>query len=192
MNFSNKLTILRILLAFIFMTVISFSGIIAKVAAFLIFMLASFTDFLDGWLARKRKEVTDLGKILDPVADKVLVLSAFLSFVSMRLIYAWMAVVIIIRELLITALRLFALSKGIVIEATSSGKHKTVSQICTIFFILVALLIKEIGLKYGFWTGEFEQISRIVIMVFMTITIALTVSSGFIYLWTNRKIIRSL
>jgi len=191
-NLSNKLTLSRLLLAFVFMTVLSVSGLVAKIIALLIFCFASLTDVLDGWFARKRGEITDLGRILDPVADKVLVLAAFLAFVGMRIVYPWMVVVIIIRELLITGLRIFALTKGRVVEAAVLGKHKTVSQMFTIFVILISLILKEIGPTYIFGKYRIVQIADVTIMVLMIITVGLTVSSGFLYLWSNRKIIKSL
>jgi len=192
MNISNKLTVLRIILAFVFMAFLFMEGLIFKIIAFLIFSFASFTDFFDGWLARKRNEITDLGKLLDPIADKVLVLAAFLSFVEMRLIWAWMVVIIIIRELLITGLRILAITRGKVLEAGAAGKHKTVSQMMTIFFILVVLIVREIGITQNFWTPGVENVVNCGIIVLMFITVALTVGSGFYYLWLNRRIIRSL
>src|SRR5512135_1783965 len=111
------------------------SGWLAKTVVLLFFILACATDFLDGWIARARHQVTDFGKIMDPVADKVLVLGVFLSFVQMQLVPAWMVIVIIIRELLITGMRFLAIRKGRVLAAESAGKHKTVSQMIAIFFI---------------------------------------------------------
>jgi len=192
MNIANKLTMLRLILAFVFMAFLFLPGLGFKIIAFLIFSIASLTDLFDGWLARKRNEVTDLGKLLDPIADKVLVLAAFISFVEMNLIWAWMVVIIIIRELLITGLRILAMTKGKVLEAGISGKHKTVSQMFTIFFVLLVLILREIGAKQNFWTANIENIANGGIIVLMFITVALTVSSGFSYLWLNRKIIRSL
>ena len=192
MNIANKLTIARIVLAFIFMAFLLAPGLANKVIAFVIFCFASSTDLFDGWLARRRNEITDLGKLLDPIADKVLVLSAFLSFVEMDLIAAWMVVIIIVRELLITGLRIFAMTKGRVLEAAASGKHKTVSQMLTIFFILIVLMVREAGLERGFWTARIENVANCSIMILMIVTIGLTVSSGFSYLWFNRRIIRSL
>ena len=188
MNISNKLTIARLLLAFVFMGFLLMPGLFYKIAAFLIFCFASSTDFFDGWLARKRNEITDLGKLLDPIADKVLVLAAFLSFVEMNLIAAWMVIVIIIRELLITGLRILAMTKGKILEAGAFGKHKTVSQIVTIFFILLVLIIREIGVSKGFWTSGVENIANYGILILMFISVGLTVSSGFSYLWSNRQI----
>lgn len=192
MNLPNKLTVLRLFLVFVFMAFLFMPGLVNKIIAFLVFCIASFTDLLDGWLARKRNEVTDLGKLLDPIADKVLVLAAFLSFVEMHLIWAWMVVIIIIRELLITGLRILAITRGKVLEAGISGKHKTVSQMFTIFFILAVLVIREIGIQQNFWTANIENKVNYGIIILMVITVGLTVSSGFYYMWVNRKIIRSL
>jgi len=192
MNISNRLTVLRLLLAFVFMAFLFMPGLGNKIIAFLIFSIASLTDLLDGWLARKRNEITDLGKLLDPIADKVLVLAAFLSFVELRLIWAWMVVIIIIRELLITGLRILAMTKGKILEAGLSGKHKTVSQMLTIFFILLVLIVREVGVRNNFWSTNIENIVNHSIIVLMFITVSLTVSSGFSYMWVNRKIIRSL
>lgn len=192
MNVSNKLTLLRLFLSFVFMAFLFIPGLIFKIIAFLIFCFASSTDFFDGWIARRRNEITDLGKLMDPIADKVLVLAAFLSFVQMHLIWAWMVVIIIIRELLITGLRILAMTKGKILEAGISGKHKTVSQMFTVFFILGVLILREIGLRYNFWSSKIEILVNHGIMILMFITVALTVSSGFSYLWRNRQIIRSL
>ena len=192
MNISNKLTVSRLILAFVFMAFLFIPGLLFKIIAFLVFCFASLTDFFDGWLARKRNEITDLGKLLDPIADKVLVLAAFLSFVEMHLIWAWMVVIIIIRELLITGLRILAITKGKVLEAGAAGKHKTISQMLTIFFILIVLIVREIGVVQDFWTPKVENLVNCGIIILMFITIVLTVSSGFSYMWLNRKIIRSL
>lgn len=192
MNIANKLTTLRLLLAFVFMAFLFMHGLIYKVIALLVFGFASLTDLFDGWLARKRNEITDLGKLLDPIADKVLVLSAFLSFVEMHLIPAWMVVIIIIREFLITGLRILAVTRGKVLEAGISGKHKTVSQMLTIFFILIALVVREVGIQQDFWNIRVDNAVNLGIILLMFITVALTVSSGFSYMWVNRKIIKSL
>jgi CDP-diacylglycerol--glycerol-3-phosphate 3-phosphatidyltransferase len=192
MNISNRLTVLRLLLSFVFMAFLFMPGLLYKIIALLVFGFASLTDLLDGWLARKRNEITDLGKLLDPIADKVLVLAAFLSFVEMHLIWAWMVVVIIIRELLITGLRILAITRGKVLAAGLAGKHKTVSQMLTIFFILIVLVVREIGIEQAFWNNHIEKTVNQGIILLMFITVMLTVSSGFSYMWVNRKIIKSL
>lgn len=190
MNLSNKLTLSRICLTFLMMAFIFLDGVIPKMCAFIIFLLACLTDFFDGWFARKRNEISDFGKIMDPVADKVLVLGAFLSFVQLQLVPAWMVVLVIIREFLITGMRLFAIRKGVVLAAESAGKHKTVSQMVTIFFILIFLVIRESAVS--FWDERFQGGFRSAIFVLMGITIIFTLYSGWSYLWQNRKFIRSL
>ena len=185
MNLSNRLTLSRIVLTFLMMSLLFISGVAAKVLALFVFLAACATDFLDGWFARKRNEISDFGKIMDPVADKILTLGAFLAFVELQLVYSWMVVIIVIREFLITSMRLFAMRRGLVLAAESAGKHKTVSQMVTIFFILVFLVIRESA-------GQFEEGFKKGILLLMTVTVVLTLSSGFSYLWQNRKFIRSL
>ena len=143
MTISNRLTLLRIVLTFVFMFFLFSKGFINKSLALIVFIIASFTDYLDGYFAKKRNEVTNFGKFMDPIADKLLTLAAFLAFVEMKLIPAWMVVIIITRELIITGLRLTALARGDVIEAGRGGKHKTVSQIVSIITILAFILFKR-------------------------------------------------
>ena len=140
----NRITLLRIALTFVFMFFLFCQGLWAKVLSLLIFTFAALSDLYDGWLAKKRNMVTDFGKLMDPIADKILVLAAFAAFVQMQLIEAWMFVIIISREILITSLRLFALNKGRVLAATKVGKHKTISQMVVIFAILVFIVLKEV------------------------------------------------
>lgn len=192
MNLSNRLTLSRIAMTFLIMGFLFLPGVVAKVSAFLIFLLACLTDFLDGWVARRRNEISDFGKLMDPVADKILVLGIFLSFVELQLIPAWMVIIIVIREFLITGLRLFAMRKGLVLAAESAGKHKTVSQMVTIFFILIFLIVRESGVYFSVWNKELQETFRIAILFFMAIAVVLTVCSGFSYVWQNRKVIRSL
>ena len=134
MNLPNKLTIIRIILSFVFMFLLFTQGLLAKVLALITFLIASITDFYDGYLARKYNLITDLGKLLDPIADKILVLSAFLAFVEMGIIPAWMVVIIILRELVITGVRIFAITDGKILAAsiarsTVSRKAKPASSI---------------------------------------------------------------
>ena len=107
MNIANKLTISRIFLTFVFMFFMSVGGLWAKVLALVIFIIAALTDLFDGMIAQKKNMVTDFGRLMDPIADKILVLAAFAVFVQMQLVDAWMFVIIVSREILITSLRLF-------------------------------------------------------------------------------------
>lgn len=192
MTISNKLTISRIIITFIFMVFLFSKGVIFKFLALFSFIIASFTDYLDGYLAKKRKEVTNFGRFMDPIADKILVLSAFLAFVEMKLIPAWMIVIIIFRELIITGLRLSALAKKEIIEPHRAGKHKTFSQIISIISILIFILFKEAGVRiFKFWNPSLEYWYKQTIFIMMFITVILTVVSGISYIIRNRKYLRN-
>jgi CDP-diacylglycerol--glycerol-3-phosphate 3-phosphatidyltransferase len=189
MNLPNKLTISRIPLAFIFMLFLFLNGLTAKVLALVTFLIASFTDFLDGYIAKRNNISTDFGRLMDPIADKVLILAAFLAFVEMELVPAWMVVIIVFREVAVTGLRILALTKGKVITSDDRGKNKMVSQVFVIFVTLVFLIFREAGLKVGgFWNANIESISKDTIFILMLITTALTLVSGVSYLVKNREV----
>ncbi len=192
MNLANRLTILRIILTFVFMFFIFCQGFWFKLAALIVFTAAAISDYFDGMLAKKKNMATDFGKLMDPIADKILVLAAFSAFVQMQLIEAWMFVLIISREILITSLRLFALNKGRVLSAGRAGKHKTFSQMAVIFLILGFIVLKEAMLNFLTWNPAWEKFFRNGIFVLMFITVILTLSSGLSYLWENRKVITKL
>jgi CDP-diacylglycerol--glycerol-3-phosphate 3-phosphatidyltransferase len=167
-------------------------GFWPKLISFIIFIIAAISDFLDGLIAHRKNLVTDFGRLMDPIADKILVLAAFAAFVQMQLIEAWMFVIIVSREILITSLRLFALNKGKVLSATRAGKHKTVSQMLVIFCILGFIVLKEVRLNYYTWDPAWERFFRQGIYILMLLTVGLTLYSGLSYLWENRKVIAKL
>jgi CDP-diacylglycerol--glycerol-3-phosphate 3-phosphatidyltransferase len=174
------------------MIVFSLQGLWFKVAALIIFSAAALSDLLDGMIAKKRNMVTDFGRLMDPIADKILVLAAFAAFLEMQLFEAWMFVIIVSREILITSLRLFALNKGKILSAVRAGKHKTVSQMAAIFYILIFVVVKESVKSYSVWNPVWEEFFRKSINILMLITVGLTLYSGLSYLWENRKIITKL
>jgi CDP-diacylglycerol--glycerol-3-phosphate 3-phosphatidyltransferase len=187
MNLPNKLTILRIILVGVFMFFLFLHGVWAKALALITFLTASFTDFLDGYIAKKNNMVTNFGKLMDPIADKILVLAAFLAFVEMELVPAWMVVIIIFREAIITGLRITVLTQGKVLAAEDGGKHKMVSQVFSIVAILLFIIFKEAGIKvFGFWNGSTERIYRDIIFLLMLMTTFLTLASGMSYLIKNK------
>ena len=189
MTLPDKLTVSRIGLTFVFMFFLFSSGVIAKSLALLTFLVASFTDFLDGFIARGQNISTDFGKLMDPIADKILILAAFLSFVELKLVPAWMVVIIMFREITITGLRLFSLTKGKVIPADIGGKQKMVSQVVAILAILAFLIFREAGIKvFDFWTERTEVVYKDTIFGLMLITTTLTLISGIGYLVKNRDI----
>ena len=189
MNLPNQLTIARIILTFFFMYFVSQEGLVTIVAATVIFALASLTDILDGYFAKKHNQISDFGKLMDPIADKVLILAAFLAFVRMRIVVDWMVVLILGREILVTGMRIFALTKGKVLAAERAGKHKTVSQVVAIFAILGFLIFREFLSSRQRWSYGIEAWWRCGIDIFMLATVSLTIISGLSYLWNNRKLI---
>jgi len=189
-NLPNKLTVARIFLTLVFMICLFRDGLATKVAALVVFLAASITDLYDGYLARKLNAITDFGKFMDPIADKVLVLSAFVAFIELELVPAWMVVVIVLREFIVTGLRISALTKKKVLPARGGGKHKTVSQMAAIFIILVFLVLKEVGLRIpDFWSVNAEIYFKNTIFIVMLITTILTLISGISFLYKNRRII---
>ncbi len=192
MNLPNKLTISRFLLTIAFLAVMFSQVRYHKTIALVLFIAGGVSDLLDGEIARRRKLITNFGILMDPLADKIMVCSAFIAFVGLNWMPAWMVVVIVARELAITGLRLLAASKNVVLAAEGYGKHKTVSQIVAIIAILVLACYSEWGsvgrAVFGFrfpgqgpWVAWFAELSKWVAVV-------LTFSSGWIYLWRNRAL----
>lgn len=175
MNLPNKLTCLRVLLIpfFVLFMLTDLAGEAGRYLALAIFAAASFTDFLDGYLARRDHLVTNFGKFLDPLADKLLVCSALICFVEQGLLPAWMVIVIISREFVISAFRLIASDNGVVIAASYWGKFKTVSQM--IMTILLILHLPSLFLL--------EQI-------FIWLALVLTVVSLIDYLRKNAQVLK--
>lgn len=141
MNLANKLTIIRIALVPIFLFFITVDAIPnGKLIAAIVFIVAAITDKLDGYIARKRNQITNIGKFMDPLADKLLTISAFVSLIecgNYKVVPAWIAAIIIGRELSITGLRSIAASQGTILAASKWGKLKTVTQITAIICGLV-------------------------------------------------------
>jgi CDP-diacylglycerol---glycerol-3-phosphate 3-phosphatidyltransferase len=142
-NVPNILTLSRLALAMALMALLTLNFPFARSLALLVFIVAGITDYLDGYLARTVYGVTAFGRLMDPLTDKVLVCAAFVSFVEMRLIPAWIVVIIISREFLVTGLRLLAASRGDIIPAGRWGKHKTVWQIVSISALLLGIAIRS-------------------------------------------------
>ncbi|MBU1121417.1 MAG: CDP-diacylglycerol--glycerol-3-phosphate 3-phosphatidyltransferase [Candidatus Omnitrophota bacterium] len=186
MNICNKLTISRIFLAFICIGLIIKDTLAFLIVAFIIFIIASITDFLDGYLARKKNLISDLGKLLDPIADKILIIGVFLAFLQVGIINAWMVSVIMLREFIITGLRFYGLSKGIVLEAQTLGKHKTVSQIIGIVLIFITLILSKVTDSSTVYFLYYKLVPAV-----MWYVVVITLFSGISYLWTNRKTIKT-
>jgi len=176
-NLANKLTMSRIFLVPVFMIVLLSNIPYHTYIAACIFLLAAITDTLDGYIARSRNQITKLGKLIDPLADKILVTAAFVCLVQMGKLSAWIVVLILAREFTISILRAVAASEGIVIAASWWGKAKTLTQMIAIFFILIN--------NYPF---------RLIDFPFSTIAlyaaVILTIVSGIDYLYLNRAVFK--
>ncbi len=183
MNLPNRLTMARFVLTIFFVAVLFVEFPFHKTSALVIFVIASITDFLDGKIARERNLITDFGKLMDPLADKILVCSAFIAFVELKTIASWMVIIIVARELAITGLRLLAASKNVVLAAEGAGKHKTISQIVCVIALLVLISHTQWGnfgqTVFGGWIAPFAEISKWAAVFF-------TAYSGIIYLWKNK------
>uniref|UniRef100_A0A7C3RKQ5 CDP-diacylglycerol--glycerol-3-phosphate 3-phosphatidyltransferase n=1 Tax=Dictyoglomus thermophilum TaxID=14 RepID=A0A7C3RKQ5_DICTH len=139
MNIPNFLTIFRIFLTFPILLLFPKSPFLS----FALFLLAILTDYLDGEIARRYNKISNLGKFLDPLADKILVISVLIYFVSMNLISPWIVIFILFREFMVTGLRMALLQKNIILPALRSGKIKTVFQDMAIIFFILSLPLKE-------------------------------------------------
>lgn len=191
MNLPNKLTISRFILTIAFLAVIFSQSRYHETIALVLFGAASLTDYFDGKIARERKLITNFGVLMDPLADKILVCSAFIAFVGIHRIPAWMAVIVVARELAITGLRLLAASRNVVLAAEGYGKHKTISQITAILAVLVLMSYEEWGpvgkAVFGFsvfgkpWVSWFTPLA-------IWVAVILTFTSGALYLWRNRNL----
>ncbi len=187
MNLPNYLTFSRIIISFFCIWLTLKGSLSSLILAFLFFLIASFTDFLDGFLARRREKVSDLGRLLDPIADKILILGMFLAFLVMGIINVWVVIIIMLREFLITGIRFMGLSRGYVMEAKRFGKHKTVSQILGINFIFITLISNKL-FPHSYIVKNFLTVGIPVVMWYI---VAITAFSGIHYVWANRKIIRT-
>lgn len=161
MNLPNKLTVLRVIMVpfFVFFMLTDFAGDASKWIALVLFCLASLTDMLDGKIARARNLVTNFGKFMDPLADKLLVCSAMICLIPAGKLPAWVVIVIIAREFIISGFRLVAADSGIVIAASYWGKFKTVSQM-----FMVIVLIADLG-------GVFDTVGTVLIWLALILTV---------------------
>lgn len=194
MNLPNKLTLLRIVLVPVFVAVLLASALPHHfLLAALLFAAASYTDHLDGMLARKYNQITDFGKFMDPLADKILVISALVCFVELHLANVWLVLLIIAREFMVTSIRLVAADKGTVIAANNWGKAKTVSQIIAIVAVLLLQYWQELA-GAGLVTLPFAQGESTLLLLgqlFIVVAAVFSVISGAVYLKQNWDVVKT-
>jgi CDP-diacylglycerol--glycerol-3-phosphate 3-phosphatidyltransferase len=188
MNWANRLTIGRLILTVLFVGTLNSEWVYGRTAALIIFLLAGITDYLDGEIARRYGSVTNFGKLMDPLVDKIMMAAAFISLVPLKAIPAWAATTVVARDFLITGLRLMASAKGQILPAERLGKHKTSWQIITVVFFLALLSARE--LKYaegetGWWDRAWNEGGPLLVWI----AVAFTVYSGLRYAWRHRDVI---
>lgn len=198
MNLPNRLTLGRIGMTAVFVMALLLpaDGVLmshfgyGKTLALALFVIASLTDWYDGWLARQHKLETSFGALLDPVADKVLTTAAFICFIELHhhgqgLVQAWMVLLIVSRDFLVTGLRLVAREHGVVLKAERLGKQKTFSQMFTIIVTLAGLAARDDWRWFGL---ALDDSFGGMVFWMMVITVTLTVWSGLALLWKNREV----
>ncbi|MBV9674552.1 MAG: CDP-diacylglycerol--glycerol-3-phosphate 3-phosphatidyltransferase [Verrucomicrobia bacterium] len=187
MNLPNQLTLFRLVLTLPFVAALSINFPGSKMIALSLFLLGSITDYADGYIARRYQLITNFGKLMDPLVDKIMIAAAFICLVGLKSVPAWVVIVIVSREFLVTGLRLLAASRGQLLPAERLGKHKTVWQIATILYLLVTVTLrgliseKQSPLFLGLDVGG---------IVLTYITVALTLVSGLGYFARNWNLVR--
>ncbi len=190
LNLPNQLTTARLFLTMIFVAVMALPMPHKFTIGLALFSIASFTDFLDGHYARKFGLITTFGKLMDPLADKILMCSAFVVLSAENLIPAWVVVVILSREFLVTGIRLVATAQGSVLAADNLGKLKTVFQITTVVYLLIYLASPEAALAFTAPVFEIKALSPSVLgLVLVALSLLTTLVSGLNYLINNRQLL---
>jgi CDP-diacylglycerol--glycerol-3-phosphate 3-phosphatidyltransferase len=188
MNWANRITLGRLALIVLFVVALNSSWQYARTAALVIFLIAGLTDFVDGEIARRYGVITNFGKLMDPLVDKIMVAAAFISLVPLKAVPAWAATTVVARDFLITGLRMMASAKGKVLPAEMLGKQKTSWQVVTVIFFLAMLSLHE--LRYAnerstWWFRAWDQAGPVLVWI----TVALTIYSGVGYAWRHRELI---
>lgn len=194
LNVPNILTIARFFITPVFLAIILMENLPHKfLIACIVFSIGAITDAVDGHLARKNNQITNFGKFLDPIADKVLTTSALLAFMDMGLCNIWIVMIVLLREFVVASIRMMAATNGVVIPANIWGKIKTVSQMTfTIVIMLLGELYYEVfKVQFSFADGFSEKLPDLTLISngLLWITAILTVISGVIYLKDSKKVI---
>ena len=197
MNVPNQLTVARMVLTVLFVVSLSIDWAFASTTALALFIVASITDYVDGELARRWNMETNFGRLMDPLADKVMMAAALICLAGRRVFPPWVAVIIIGREFLITGLRMLAASRGKVLPAEKLGKHKMVWQIVAIIFFLVVLSLQEISrsraLQHAGSPAAWLRMNWHPLgLVLLTVAVGLTIYSGVGYVWKHRAYISEM
>lgn len=190
LNTPNKLTVARILITPVYLALILWESLPHRfLIAALVYSIAAITDAIDGKLARKNNQITNFGKLLDPIADKILTTSALLAFMQMGLCNIWIVMIVLTREFTVASIRMIAAADGVVIPANIWGKLKTVSQMTfTIVIMLLGEVYSILAAYNPVWYGKMPALA-LISNILLWITAVLTVVSGVIYVIDSKKVI---
>ncbi len=190
MNWANRLTLSRLGLTILFVCALNSKWQYGRTLALILFIVAGITDYFDGEIARRYRYVTNFGKLMDPLVDKIMMAAAFISLVPLKAIPAWAATIVVARDFLITGLRLLASAEGRVLPAEKLGKHKTSWQIVTVLFFLILLSLDELHYatdETPWWNRAWKEGGHLLVLI----TVLLTLYSGLGYAWRHRAIIKT-
>ncbi|MCD4708404.1 MAG: CDP-diacylglycerol--glycerol-3-phosphate 3-phosphatidyltransferase [Candidatus Sabulitectum sp.] len=183
LNWPNRLTVARIIMAPVVMILLQMGGPEARWTALIVFVIAALTDMVDGYLARRYGWISNLGKFLDPLADKLLVCLAWIGLADLGLVPQWTVYVIIGRELLISSLRSIAAYAGVLILPSGIGKWKAAIQMFSVSYYMLLSVLEQ---------STIPRIASVIGIVSMWIALVLTVVSAFHYFWRNRSVLQRL
>ena len=189
----NQLTILRIILTPVFLVLFLTGEPVLIQISYLVFIIAAITDWYDGWLARKFNYITEWGKFMDPLADKILTSTAFIAFVIVGVLQLWMVLLIIIRDLIVTLIRVYADYRNVSFRTTRTAQLKTVLQMFFLYYILLIYTLNTFEKLHVVYKNLFsillDPVGIYIVMLFITL---FTVITGITYILSNRLLIRKL
>ncbi len=193
MIYPNQLTVLRIILTPVFIFLFLSNDPLLKQISLVVYIIAAITDWYDGWLARKFNYITEWGKFLDPLADKVLTSGAFLAFVIIGVLNLWMVILIIARDFIITGLRVYADYKKRSFKTRMLAKWKTFIQMAFIYYLLLFHTLRTVDTLNKNYSSVFDALleHRLIYWSMMVVTV-FTIVTGITYLFSNRKLILQL
>ncbi|MFP4192137.1 MAG: CDP-diacylglycerol--glycerol-3-phosphate 3-phosphatidyltransferase [Candidatus Hydrogenedentota bacterium] len=188
LNLPNQLTLIRMVMAGVFVVLMAINTVTTLVMAYILFTAAVITDYYDGKIARERNLITKFGKLLDPVADKILLSAAFIMLMAMPDLElpAWAVIIVIAREFMVTGARSFAASEGIVIQASESGKNKTALQMVYVFAFLLLVVVGRFLMQWDFAFADlYQDLVRLASFWGIMAVALYTFYSGVHFLWVN-------
>ncbi|HUT98993.1 MAG TPA: CDP-diacylglycerol--glycerol-3-phosphate 3-phosphatidyltransferase [bacterium] len=192
MTLPNRLTLVRIALAPLFVVAVAVGHFYAYLAALVLLALAALTDLADGRIARKTGTRSAFGEFADPLADKLFVVTALVSFAAVDAVPWWLALIVVWRELIVTTLRAYAAHRGVDIPPSRLGKAKTLLQMIAVLAVLAYLTARAGFPVLGWeWNEILDRVCRIIYLAILGLSVAQTLLSGAQYLWNARKLLRS-